>query len=109
MNETTDATAIFAPIWRRKWLILAVALAVGAASYAYYKRQSPTYQATTQVFLGASAEEQAPSEKGSKKLGGTAVTNQAAVLAPVVDLQPGGSFRHERQVRPAARHSVIAP
>ncbi len=84
MNETTDATAIFAPIWRRKWVILAVAVVVGVASYAYYKRQSPTYQATTQVFLGASAEEQAPSEKGSKKLGGTAVTNQAAVINSIV-------------------------
>ena len=31
MNETTDATAIFAPLWRHKWLILAVALLVGAA------------------------------------------------------------------------------
>ena len=29
MNETTDATAIFAPLWRRKWLILIVALLVG--------------------------------------------------------------------------------
>ena len=59
MNETTDATSIFAPLWRRKWLILAVAIVVAAGSYAYYKRQPTTYQATTQVYLGAAAEEAA--------------------------------------------------
>ena len=36
MNETTDATAIFAPLWKRKWLILIVGLLVGAATYIYY-------------------------------------------------------------------------
>ena len=44
MNQTTDATTIFAPLWRRKWLILAVGIIVAAASYAYYKRQRPTFQ-----------------------------------------------------------------
>jgi len=33
MNETTDASAIFAPLWRRKWLILAAALLVAAGAY----------------------------------------------------------------------------
>ena len=70
MNETTDATAIFAPIWRRKWLILAVGIVVAAGSYFYYKRERPIFQATTQVFLGAAAEEQAPTEKAGKKSGG---------------------------------------
>ena len=58
MNETTDATAIFAPIWRRKWLILLAGLVVAAGSYLYFKRETPTYSATTQVYLGAGAEEQ---------------------------------------------------
>jgi Mrp family chromosome partitioning ATPase len=58
MNETTDATAIFAPIWRRKWLILIVGVLVAAGSYLYYKHERPLYSATTQIYLGNGAEEQ---------------------------------------------------
>jgi len=54
----TDAGAIFAPIWRRKWLILVVALLVGVGTYLYYKRVTPTYESVTQIYLGAGAEEQ---------------------------------------------------
>ncbi len=53
MNETTDANAIFPPIWRRKWLILFTALLVAAGTYFYYKKQTATFQASTQVYLGA--------------------------------------------------------
>ena len=59
MNQTTDASAMFAPIWRRKWLILAVGILVALGTYFYYKREHPSYLATTQVYLGAGAEEQA--------------------------------------------------
>jgi Mrp family chromosome partitioning ATPase/capsular polysaccharide biosynthesis protein len=83
MNETTDATAIFAPIWRRKWLILAVGIVVAAGSYFYYKRERPIFQATTQVFLGAAAEEQAPTEKAGKKSGG-ALADQASIINAIV-------------------------
>ncbi len=58
MNQTTDANAIFAPIWKRKWLILIVALLVAAGSYYYYERKPKIYSATTQVYLGNGAEEQ---------------------------------------------------
>jgi Mrp family chromosome partitioning ATPase/capsular polysaccharide biosynthesis protein len=58
MNETTDATAIFAPIWRRMWLILLVGIAVAAATYAYYKRQPSVYTASTQIYLAGGTEEQ---------------------------------------------------
>src|SRR5580693_477794 len=58
MNETTDATAIFAPIWRRKWLILLVGIVVAAATYAYYKHQPVLYTASTQIYLGGGTEEQ---------------------------------------------------
>jgi Mrp family chromosome partitioning ATPase/capsular polysaccharide biosynthesis protein len=59
MNQTSDATAMFAPLWRRKWLILAVGILVALGTYFYYKREHPSYLATTQVYLGAGAEEQA--------------------------------------------------
>jgi polysaccharide biosynthesis transport protein len=84
MNETTDATAIFAPLWRRKWLILAVAVVVGVASYAYYKRAQHIYQATTQVFLGAANEEAAPGEKASTKGQAVSVANQAAIINTII-------------------------
>jgi Mrp family chromosome partitioning ATPase/capsular polysaccharide biosynthesis protein len=58
MNQTTDANAIFAPIWKRKWLILIVGLLVAAASYYYYDRKPKLYSATTQLYLGNGAEEQ---------------------------------------------------
>jgi Mrp family chromosome partitioning ATPase/capsular polysaccharide biosynthesis protein len=50
---------MFAPLWRRKWLILAVGILVALGTYFYYKRQHPIYLVTTQVYLGAGAEEQA--------------------------------------------------
>jgi Mrp family chromosome partitioning ATPase/capsular polysaccharide biosynthesis protein len=83
MNETTQATSIFAPLWRRKWLILAVGIAVAAGSYAYYKGQKPTYRAATEVYLGVGAEEQAPGEKASAK-GGVTVGNQVAIINALV-------------------------
>ncbi len=105
MNETSDATAIFAPIWRRKWLILAVAVVVGAASYFYYKRQTPTYQSTTQVFLGAGAEEQAPGEKVAKAR--STLSDQAAVINTIVVEQVRHRLRAEHKVKLAAASTKI--
>jgi Mrp family chromosome partitioning ATPase/capsular polysaccharide biosynthesis protein len=83
MNETTDATAIFAPLWRRKWLILAVGIAVGAASYFYAKRERPTYAASTQIYLGVGVEEQAPGEKATITKAST-IADQSAVINTIV-------------------------
>lgn len=82
MNETTDATAVFAPLWKRKWLILAVAIVVAAGSYVYYKHQPSVYSATTQIYLGNGAEEQAQlnSSAGGKKASGPNATTQAALI-----------------------------
>jgi Mrp family chromosome partitioning ATPase/capsular polysaccharide biosynthesis protein len=57
MNETTDASAIFAPLWRFKWFILSVALIVAAATYVYYNSKPVTYVAATQVNLANGVEE----------------------------------------------------
>lgn len=83
MNETTDANAIFPPIWRRKWLILFTALLVAAGTYFYYKKQTPTFQAATQVYLGAGAES-AFAEKTSSRNPVTSGGNQAALINTVV-------------------------
>ncbi len=83
MNDTTsDAANIFAPLWKRKWLILAVAILVAAGTYEYYKRQRPTYKATTQLFLGGSAEQAALSSGGGGKatLSGRALADQVGLI-----------------------------
>jgi Mrp family chromosome partitioning ATPase len=107
MNETTDASSIFAPIWRRKWLILAVGIVVAAASYFYYKRQRPTYQAATQVYLGAAAEEQAPGEKASKNRGST-LSDQAAVINTIVVEQVRNRLRAQEKGKLARETKVKA-
>jgi Mrp family chromosome partitioning ATPase/capsular polysaccharide biosynthesis protein len=94
MNDTTDATAIFAPIWRRKWLILAVAIVVAAGSYVYYKHHRATYQATTQIFLGAGAEEQASTEKAGKSHSPN-LADQASVINTIIVEQVHRRLRAE--------------
>lgn len=85
MNETPNAPSIFAPLWRRKWLILAVGVVVAAASYLYYKHQKSVFQTSTQIFLGASSEEATPGEKtsGGKSQGNNS-TAEAAVINSIV-------------------------
>ncbi|HEV3047137.1 MAG TPA: Wzz/FepE/Etk N-terminal domain-containing protein [Solirubrobacteraceae bacterium] len=80
MNESpTDAASLFDPLWKRKWLILVVAILVAAATYEYYKRETPTYSASTQLYLGGTSEQQA---NGSSKSGlsARALQNQVGVL-----------------------------
>jgi Mrp family chromosome partitioning ATPase len=85
MNENTEPISIFGPIWRRKWLILAVGILVAAGSYLYYKREKHLYRAKTQVYLGAGAEEGALGEKPNNVKGqSTFVSNQAALINAVV-------------------------
>lgn len=66
---------MFAPIWRRKWLILAVGILVAVGTYFYYKHKHPSYQATTQVYLAAGSEEQV-------SLTGSSVGRKATQLEP---------------------------
>jgi Mrp family chromosome partitioning ATPase len=83
MTETTDATAIFAPLWRRKWLILAVGVVVAVASYLYYKHERPSFSSSTQLYLGASSEESVPGEKTAKG-GGVNVSDQTTIINSIV-------------------------
>jgi Mrp family chromosome partitioning ATPase len=84
MNETTDATAIFAPIWRRKWLILIVGILVAAGSFEYYQREPKLYSSATQVYLGNGAEEQnqisASGSGGIKKASAPNPATQAVLI-----------------------------
>lgn len=78
MNETTDVAAVLAPIWKRKWLILAVGILVAAASYGYYKRQPSRYSSTTELYLGAGSEQQVL--PGEKEKAGTNIADQVALI-----------------------------
>jgi len=81
MNETTDAAAIFKPLWKRKWLILAVGILVAGLSYFYYRHKTPVYLATTQLYLGSAAEERPLNNTlGKTTLSSTEVTNQVALI-----------------------------
>jgi Mrp family chromosome partitioning ATPase/capsular polysaccharide biosynthesis protein len=92
MNETTDATAIVAPLWRYKWLVLLVALLVAGGTYLYYNNRKPFYQLATQVNLANGVEEQGltpaaveppPKRKGKKN----AVVSPAAAAAAAINSQ----------------------
>jgi Mrp family chromosome partitioning ATPase len=82
MNETPDATEIFAPLWKRKWLILLVGILVAGATYVYYDRQPSVYGATTGVYLGSGSEVQALLGNGqaSSTENDRSITNQVVLI-----------------------------
>ncbi len=81
MNEPTNATAIFAPLWRGKWLILLVGILVAGATYEYYRREPAVYTAKTQLDFGASEGEGALNRTlRIPKLGTVQMTDQVALI-----------------------------
>jgi tyrosine-protein kinase len=112
MNETPSATAIFAPIWRRKWLILIVGILVAGASYGYYKRQPAEFQLTTQLYLGAGSEEQL-GEKGVSAKGTTLAANVESdiinsIVVEAVRKQLKAQHRHLAKVAAKAKAKAKA-
>jgi Mrp family chromosome partitioning ATPase len=111
MNDTrSDSASIFAPLWKRKWLILAVAILVGAGSYQYYKHRRVDYKATTQLFLGGGSEQSAALGGGSGKttLSGRALADQVGLInSSVVGKPARESLLAEHDVA-AARAKEIA-
>jgi Mrp family chromosome partitioning ATPase/capsular polysaccharide biosynthesis protein len=107
MNQTTESTAIFAPLWKRKWLILLVALLVGAGTYLYYKRQPSLYQVTTQLYLGAGSEEAGLlNGSGAKAL--QANSSNATALINSVVVESVHKKLHEEHNAAAAKGKVRA-
>jgi Mrp family chromosome partitioning ATPase len=80
MSETTDAAAIFAPLWKHKWLILAVAVVVAGATYFHYKRQPTVFSATTELNLASGSEEQSLLSGNQSKALDTHIVGDAATL-----------------------------
>jgi Mrp family chromosome partitioning ATPase len=104
MNQTTDANAIFAPIWKRKWLILIVGVLVAAGSYYYYQRKPKIYSASTQVYLGNGAEEQQQLGNG----GGSAKKSAAADPATQALLINSSLIRDAVKARLRKEHKNVA-
>lgn len=102
LNESPDTPAIFAPLWRRKWLILAVALLAAAGTYLYYKRAAPVFQANTQIYLGAGAEEQVGGERKSTL---PDISAQTAIINSIVVEGVRRRLRSEHNIA-AARGTV---
>lgn len=109
MNETTDATAMFAPIWRRKWLILAIGILVALGSYAHYKKAPTKFAVKTQLYLGAAAEGQAllNNTLGKTTLNATAIANQAALINSSIGETVHKAFRKAHNID-AAKGKVKA-
>src|ERR1700730_14887433 len=98
MNETTsDAASIFAPLWKRKWLILLVGIAVAAATYEYYKHQPASYTAKTSLYLGGTSESVGTlGGQGSKtSVSGRELTNQVELINSVIN--PAPVHKHLRE------------
>ncbi len=81
MNDENDLGALLAPVWRRKWLVLAVAVIVAAATYVYYHRQTHLYSATTQLDLGSGSEAQLADSQSKANLNSRALADAAALIA----------------------------
>jgi len=78
-GEGQELGKAFAPLWARKWLILAVALIVAVATYAYYDHKPRVYLSQTTVLLGTSKLEEIL--RGSAvPLNERILNNQAALL-----------------------------
>jgi Mrp family chromosome partitioning ATPase/capsular polysaccharide biosynthesis protein len=105
MNQTTDASAMFAPIWRRKWLILVVGILVAVGTYLYYRHEAhPLFQASTQVYLGAGAEEQtqigATGAANPKKASALEPTAQATLInSSIIKSAVKEQLRKQRQTK----------
>lgn len=99
MNDTpTDSVGIFAPLWRRKWLILAVAILVAAGSYEYYRRKPKSYTATTQLYLGPRTE-QPVSGKAASGVSKKVIADQVALInSPIIGEEVRKRLRSEHRL-----------
>jgi tyrosine-protein kinase len=99
MNDaTTDAATIFAPLWKRKWLILAVAILVGALTYEYYNRKPHLYSGGAVIYLG----------EGAKPLSARALADQIAIINSNVIAVPAHQRLAEEHKLAAAAGSAFA-
>lgn len=107
MNDTIDATAVFAPLWRGKWLILIVGVLVAVGTYVHYKKAPSTYAVKTQLYLGAASEGQSllNSTLGKTNLNATTLANQVTLINSSVSEEVHRRLRREH--RGAVAHGKV--
>jgi Mrp family chromosome partitioning ATPase/capsular polysaccharide biosynthesis protein len=77
--DKPDPHDYLAPIWRHRWIILALALMVALATYLYYGSKAKSYESSTDIYLGTSGVEElvtGTDQTGTER----EVANQARVL-----------------------------
>lgn len=100
-DKTTDAASMFAPVWKRKWWILAIALIVAAATYEHYKGQTPTFGASTELYFGESSEQQA-SGQAKAGLSARSLQNQVGLIeSPIILETVRKRLHHEGNLKAA--------
>lgn len=109
MNETTDAAAIFAPLWRRAWLILLVGVVVAAGAYIHYKHKTPVYSVSTQLDLssGAEAQQLVGGTAGGRSTLSSRTLADAAALVTSSDVGEAVRARLRREHRRAKNNGKV--
>jgi Mrp family chromosome partitioning ATPase/capsular polysaccharide biosynthesis protein len=78
-TNAPDLRDYLAPVWRFKWVILALALTVAVATYLHYDGKPKAYQSTTTIYLGTSGVEELVT--GTEQTGSEReLANQARIL-----------------------------
>jgi Mrp family chromosome partitioning ATPase/capsular polysaccharide biosynthesis protein len=110
MNETPSATAILAPIWRRKWLILIVGIVVAVATYAYYKQKPLTFQSETQLYLSAGSEQTAGEKGSTGKNAAATASAQPTIINSIVAEEARHQLKaqHNDTAKAAAKGKIKA-
>lgn len=75
-----DLREFVRPIWRRRWLVVAVIVVTTIATYVYNERKPSQYRSSTQIFLQASEVDQALNGAGGSLQGDRNIVNQASLL-----------------------------
>ena len=105
MNKTTDASAIFAPLWRRKWLILAAGILVALGAYEQYKRKPVLFVSQTEINLTPGAEGSSGGKKS--KVNTASLDDEITIIQSTVLENVLRRFRREHNLS-AARAKVHA-
>ncbi len=98
----------FQIIWRRKWLVIAVAVVVAVAVYAWFNAQSKVYQAQAQLSVTPGQVSSGVGASQSDAVFLAATYAQLAKTAPVVQAAASGAHLPLSESAASARLSVAA-
>lgn len=105
MNKTTDASAIFAPLWRRKWLILAAGILVAVGAYEGYKRKPTLFVSGTEINLNPGAEGATAGSGKKSKVNAVGLNDEITIIEATVVEPVLRRFRREHDL--SAAHAKV--